>query len=243
MGKQTTQSADGVEFTYSWYREFLDAVRDAGYEFRRFSDDAGAGTALLRHDVDLSVADALLMARLEAEHDVQATYCVLLTSGLYNPLERECRERIRKIESLGHEVALHFSTHEYWDAEPDDDDLRARVDAERTVLGTIAAETPATVSFHVPPEWTLDRSFEEFRNTYAPGYFSGMDYVADSGQRWRETPPDLPNLGESVQILTHPGLWGAADSGFEGRVERAVAGACRRAETKARREFLGEGSD
>lgn len=243
MGKQTTQSTDGVEFTYSWYREFLNAIREAGYEFRRFPEGADAGTAYLRHDVDLSVADAVTMARLEAEHDVEATYCVLLTSGLYNPLERECREQIREIEALGHEVALHFSTHEYWDAEPDDDDLRARVDEERAVLGTVAAETPEVVSFHVPPEWTLNRSFEGFRNTYAPEYFTGMDYVADSGQRWREAPPNVSELGDSVQILTHPGLWGAADSGFEDRVERAVAGACRRVETRAHREFLGEGAD
>lgn len=243
MGKQTTQSTDGVEFRYQWYQEFLESVRDAGYDFRRFSDGVDAGSAFLRHDMDLSVTDALTMARLEAAHDVTATYCVLLTSGLYNPLERECREQIREIESLGHEVALHFSTHEYWDAEPDADELNARIEEERAVLDTVTGGDTETVSFHVPPDWTLNRSFEAFRNTYAPEYFTGMDYVADSGQRWRKTPPDIAAFGDSVQILTHPGLWGAADGRFQDRVERAVTSACRRAEGKANREFIGEGAD
>ena len=237
MERQRPRSTDAVAFTYPWYRSFLDRLQDAGYEFRRFSEGVDGGDVLLRHDVDLSLPDALTMARLEADRGVTATYCVLLTSALYNPLEREQRDRIREIASLGHEVALHFSTHEYWDGKPNDSELLRRINGEWTVLDTLLSDPPETVSFHDPPSWVLARSFDGVRNTYAPAYFSEIDYVADSGQRWRDQPPAVEDLGESAQILVHPGLWGEEDGNFAERVEHSVAASCRHAHDKARKEF------
>jgi hypothetical protein len=237
MEGQRTRSPDSVAFTHSWYRSFLERIRDAGYEFRLFSDGVGSGDVLLRHDVDLSLEDAVRMARLEADEGVQATYCVLLTSALYNPLEGAQRERVREIASLGHEVVLHFSTHEYWAEEPSAGELLRRIDGEWTVLDTLVPDPPDTVAFHDPPSWVLGRSFDGVRNTYAPAYFTEIDYVADSGQRWREQPPSVEDLGESAQVLVHPGLWGETDEPFETRVGRSVAATCRHATEKARREF------
>jgi peptidoglycan/xylan/chitin deacetylase (PgdA/CDA1 family) len=240
METQTTSTTDAVEFTHAWYRELLDRIRDAGYDCRRFSDGAGDGDVFLRHDVDLSVEDALAMARIEADRGVTATYCLLLTSALYNPLESHQRRRIREIESLGHEVALHFSTHEYWEpsGEPSDDDLRRRIDEERAVLDVLLSKAPETVSFHVPPAWVLNRPLDGVRNTYAPEHFGDVTYVADSGQRWRESPPDVAALESGAQVLTHPGLWGETDRDFEECVARSVDRATDHVEAKAHREFL-----
>lgn len=242
MENKTGQPLTTFEFTYDWYRGFLDRLVDAGFGFRTVSDEIEPGDAVLRHDVDLSVEKALATARIEAERGIQATYCFLLTSALYNPLERERREQLRAIEALGHEVALHFSTHEYWDADnpPDDATLEERVAEEREILGTVVSTTPGTVSFHIPPAWVIGRSFDGFRNTYAPAYFSEIDYVADSGQRWREAPPSVPQPSSAVQILTHPGLWGETDGDFEARVDRSISDACHHADGKARVEFLQE---
>lgn len=243
MERQTTQSADPVEFTYNWYQEFLDRIAEAGYEIRSFSDGVELGDVVVRHDVDLSVGDARRMAELEADRGLTTTYCFLLTSGLYNALEREKREQIRQIEALGHEVALHFSTHEYWarDEEPEDDALSARIDEELTVLDTIVSGTTETVSFHAPPNWVLNRELGGVRNAYSPKYFEEMRYVADSGQRWRRSPPVVDEFGASAQVLTHPGLWSQSDGTFEQRVERATTRSCRHANAKAQREFVPEG--
>jgi len=239
MDRLRLQSLATVEFTYDWYRAFLDALQDDGLQFRTFADQLVDGDAVLRHDVDLSLEKALTMARIEAERGIQATYCVLLTSALYNPLERERREQLRAIAALGHDVALHFSTHEYWDSEnpPSSADLVARVDEEREILGTVLPTVPGTVSFHVPPPWVLGESYDGFRNAYGPSYFTEIEYVADSGQRWREQPPDL-DPETPVQILTHPGLWGETDADFETRVDWSVSEACRRSDRKAQLEFI-----
>ena len=245
MDNRHRQSLEGVAFTYDWYRTFLDRLGDAGYDFRTFSDGVGSGDVLLRHDVDLSVDKALATARIEADRGIRATYCFLLGSALYNPFDRDRREKIRAIQALGHEIALHFSTHEYWTDEErlETGPVEARVESEQEILGSILPSVPETVSFHVPPSWVLGRDFERFRNTYAPAFFSEIGYVADSGQRWRDTPPDVTDYPSSIQVLTHPGLWGETDEDFETRVEQSIADACGHAEEKARMEFLEETAD
>lgn len=244
MAERTKRLLEGVEFTHRWYRQFLQRLAEEGYDFRTFSAELGDGDAVLRHDVDLSVDAAVAMARIEADLGVQSTYCVLLTSSLYNPLEGSQRDALREIDSLGHEVALHFSTHEYWsaDAPPEEATLEARVAEERDILETVVPPTE-TVSFHRPPSWVLDYDFDSFQNTYAPAYFSDIGYVADSSQRWREDPPPMGDLPDRLQILTHPGLWGDDDAGFEQRVETAVSDACAHASRNARQEFMHGGTN
>jgi len=237
MERQIDRLLPSLEFTYDWYRALLDRLQHEGYAFRTFSEAVESNTVLLRHDVDLSIEKALTTARIEAERGIEATYCVLLTSPLYNPLEGAVRDKLQAIESLGHEVALHFSTHEYWDDRPADGAIESKVEAEREILGTVLEQTPRTVSFHIPPKWVLDRSFDGFTNTYDPAYFSDIEYVADSGQRWRDSTPSVTDLSSTVQILTHPGLWGETDRQFEECVDRNVTEACLRVDRKAQREF------
>ena len=240
---QIDRSTDGVEFTYDWYRRFLRRLSSSGYAFRSFDDPLGDGDVVLRHDVDLSLDAAVAMARIEADIGVESTYCVLLSSPLYNPLEGEYRRSLAEIESLGHDVIPHVSTHAYWGAgaAPDADAIERRVDEERAVLETVVSPSE-TVSFHRPPAWVLDREFEGFRNAYAPAFFSEIGYVADSNQRWRENPSFVEDLPETVQLLTHPGLWGERDAGFSGRVERAISDACTRTGRDTRAEFLDGGA-
>jgi len=240
---QTDHSTDGVNFTYGWYRSLLRRLSSTGYEFRSFADPLGDGDVVLRHDVDLSLDAAVAMARIEADMGVESTYCVLLSSPLYNPLEGEYRNSLAEIESLGHEVIPHVSTHAYWSEGdvPDADAVERRVAEERGVLETIVSPSE-TVSFHRPPSWVLDREFEGFRNAYAPKFFSEIGYIADSNQRWRETPLFVDDLPETAQLLTHPGLWGEHDARFSGRVERAISDACTRTGRDTRAEFLEGGS-
>lgn len=244
MSETADQSLQGVEYTLDWYRGFLDRLRSDGYRFQSFDDHPAEGAVLLRHDVDLSVDAALAMARVEADLGVQSTYFFLLSSPLYNVFERETREQIAAIRALGHDVGVHFSTHAYWasDEQPLDAELAKQIRGEQAALATVTDPVSA-VSFHIPPEWVLGRQIPEVRSAYEPALFTDIDYVADSSGRWREQHPLDGGLGETVQILTHPGLWGETDASFDDRIEAAIAGACDRSRALTRAEFLARNDD
>lgn len=209
-----------VEFTYDWYRGFLEGLTADDRRFRSYGADLEPGDVLLRHDVDLSLRKALEMAELESDYGVESTYFVLCSSPMYNPMYGRSRSTLRRIERLGHDVGLHFSTHQYWDADevPEEDELAARIDDEKLLLDRVVDDPIDTVSFHIPPEWVLEREFEAFESTYEPRFFSDIDYVADSNQRWRDAPPTVSEMGERTQVLTHPGLWDSADASFDDRI-------------------------
>jgi len=232
-----------IEFTHRWYRRFLHELRANGYRFKPFSADIGYGDIVLRHDVDLSVDAAVTMARIEANLGIESTYCVLLTSPLYNPQEATHRAALQEIESLGHDVALHFSTHQYWPADepPSTAEIERRVREEQSILETVVSPSE-TVSFHCPPSWVLNREFDSFRNTYAPEFLDEIGYVADSSQRWREEPPAIETFPETAQVLTHPGLWDRTDGSFADRIAAATDAAASHVDRTAREQFLDGGT-
>jgi len=208
-----------VEFTFQGYEELLARLQESEYTFASFDDPIDEGAVLMRHDVDWSPRKAVHMAEIEAEYDVTSTYFFLVSSPFYNVMNGEVREQIARIASLGHDVGLHFSTHQYFDSEPNgedgqrppDDDLTAAIDREREVLSVASGESIDIVSFHNPPEWVFRRSFETFISTYEQRFFEEIVYRADSNQRWRDEPPFEGGIPPKVQILTHPVLWGESD--------------------------------
>lgn len=210
---------DGIQFTYETYEELLLCLQRNDYTFGDYetSDDR---TVILRHDVDWSPQKALRMAELEADLGISATYFFLLTSPLYNALYEEDRTCIEKITALGHDVGLHFSTHQYWTEEPPVEAIVAAVQRERRIFSEVIDDIIEAVSFHIPPDWILRRHFNEFTSTYEPRFFEEIAYRGDSNQRWRENHPLEPTIPDRIQILVHPGLWGEDDATFE---ERLVA--------------------
>lgn len=213
-----------VSFTFEWYERFLRAVDDAGYTFGRYDDPVDPGTVLLRHDVDLCPQRARRTAWIEHELGITGTYFFLVSSPMYNVLDETTRDVVRSIADLGHDVGLHFSTHQYWDrgSLPAEATIADRVAEERAVLASVV-DPIETISFHIPPEGVLQRAFDAFPSTYEPQYFSEIGYRGDSGQRWREEPPTVADFDPKMQLLTHPGLWGDTDAPFEQRVREGTA--------------------
>ncbi len=229
-----------VQYTWREYEKLLEHLNSVGYEFVSFDRSPGDGNIFLRHDVDWSPEKAVKMARIEADHGITATYFFLLTSPLYNVHFSDNRDVIAEIEDLGHDVGLHFSTHQHWSAEPSGKELEARIEDELTALNVVAESVSPSISFHVPPEWVLDRKFASFSHTYEPTYFSDITYVADSSHRWRSQPPFPDELTETAQVLTHPGLWGTDDESFEERLATARDARFESVRSFLDNQFLGE---
>ena len=207
-----------VAYTFEWYGEFLDELRDHGCRFKGYDTALEAGDVVLRHDVDWSPRRALQTARMEAERDIEATYFFLVATPFYNLSHKPNREILSRIASLGHDVGLHFSTHQHWNEEPPQSALLAAVDSERQLLARTGPDPVDAVSFHRPPEWVFRRSFPTFTSTYAERFFSEVAYRGDSNQRWRDVHPLDDGVPETMQVLTHPGLWGWRDGTFEERL-------------------------
>ena len=53
------------------------------------------------------------MAHLERKNNVRSTYFFLLTSGVYNILDKDIINKIIFIKRLGHEIGLHFDPSVY----------------------------------------------------------------------------------------------------------------------------------
>lgn len=193
-----------LRFTMDSYRQFLESFLEEGYTFHGF-EPLSKRAAVVRHDVDLSPDRALEMARTESDIGVETTYCFMLTTPAYNLLRHV--DALEEIQALGHDLALHFDTHHYWDSRPGTKTLESTVRSECELLGELADTTVDTVSFHMPKEWSLNATYEGFTNTYQPEFFGDIEYISDSRQKWRNEAPFDGDRPDQVQILTHPGLW------------------------------------
>ena len=217
------------DFTESNYRRLLQAAKDR-YAFAPFRDalSAPVGSALWRHDVDISVHRALRIAEIEAEEGVCATYFVLLHSAFYNALEAGVAERIRAILAAGHEVGLHFDPLFYADRENGDlDEVLAK---EGALLEELFECEVRTVSVHNPMLVGLVDDRDEIAgmvNAYGATIRRDWTTASDSGGYWRFRPLlDVVESGEHERLhaLTHPEWWVPEPMSPRERISRAIAG-------------------
>jgi hypothetical protein len=170
------------------YTDLLDAAIAGGYRFSTFDEPPEPGRIYLRHDVDLTLDAALVMARLESTLGITATYLLMTESLFYNLASPEGREAIDTLRSLGHRVGLHAV---YPDATLDD-------------------RFEAVVAWHNPePEYMTD-PIPSAVNVMSPPYFTPDTYRSDSNQSWRMGDPRAELRAVRfpwLQLLIHPAIW------------------------------------
>lgn len=196
-----------MEFTYTAYRGFLSLLRKQGYAFRDYHNYAEAPRCvILRHDVDTSLSQAVRLAELEAEEGVRSTWFVLLRTDFYNVFSKSGQDSLRRIQSLGHEVGLHFDEASYVPA-LGPDELVQNIIKECGLLSALLETEVSTVSMHRPSKATLeaDYAIPGVVNSYGKTFFRDFKYLSDSRRRWREPVLDIIRSGEHnrLHILTH----------------------------------------
>jgi hypothetical protein len=175
-------------FDLEHYAEILEAARTGGYRFARFGSDPERGDLFLRHDVDLSLDAALVMAELEAAHGARATYLLMTESIFYNLASSEGTAAIARLRELGHTVGLH--------AVHPNVQLDERFDP--------------VLSWHNPKHEFMSEKIPAAINVYAEPYFTPATYRSDSNQHWRSGCPHEELRGGGfpwLQILVHPEIW------------------------------------
>lgn len=197
-----------MNFSYTDYFLLLKKMKNAGYRLLKFND-AGQHTettAVIRHDIDISLEQAFLFASLEKSYDIKSTYFVMLGSQYYNALTIENQTYINKIKSMGHEIGLHFDF-------CNSDSFEQDVTLELGVLESIIKEPVRSVSWHKPVSHLLGKDVDflkkrDIKNAYDEKFFSGCVYLSDSQMQWRVQPEDFidPRKYPRIQLLTHP-IW------------------------------------
>jgi hypothetical protein len=212
QGFPLTAETTQVEYSMAGYRRLIGAVRHAGFQFASFVDRPSPSERCLylRHDVDFSLAAAVELAEANAALGVRGTFFVLLRSEIYNVLSSWSMDRIRDLERLGQEVALHYL------APPgaQNDDLAERV---REDFETIRRDVPSlqrVVSWHNPSEGLLSFRGEGtvggLVNAYSAAFTTESLYLSDSNLRHSVEALEaaLANARTPhAQLLLHPINW------------------------------------
>jgi hypothetical protein len=202
-------------FDLAHYRELLRAAQFGGYRFAGFDRAPQAGDLILRHDVDLSLEAALIVAEAEAEEGAWSTWFVMTQSAFYNLASRDGERTIARLRELGHRVALHAV---YPDAQLDE-----RFDP--------------VVAWHNPEPEFMRVEVPGAVNAMSEVFFDPDHYRSDSNQNWRYgCPHEQLAAGdfEWLQLLIHPEIWT-----YEGATMRETMEAFLDADRAARFEQLG----
>lgn len=180
-----------------------------GYRFSDFHNfDEDEKICILRHDVDLSVDDALKIAELENNMGIKSTYYVLLNTEFYNLQYKPTCDKIKNIIELGHKIGLHFDAKLYDGM--DSKDLINALKNEMETLSLLTSSKIESFSIHRPTKEEIesDIQLDGFINTYNQKFFKKFKYISDSRMRWRESPEEVIECGKylQLQVLTHP-IW------------------------------------
>lgn len=195
-----------MDFSLDGYRSLLGLLESHQYEFANYHDWIHRDRCvILRHDIDLSIDDSLVMARLERDLDINSTYFVLVTSDLYNAASKKNRRMLREIGEMGHEIGLHFDETVY---DPCDLDCMDRLILEEAhILEDYIDASVTTVSMHRPSERILgsNLAIPGMENSYSSVFFNQFKYLSDSSMRWREPVEEIIESEEydKLHILTH----------------------------------------
>src|SRR6266851_228193 len=222
------------DFSYAYFRRILQAVKRGFechpiYEAPQILGANGTPKLILRHDVDISLPIACKMAEIEAECGLRATYMVMTNSLLYSLTDEASRAILRRLITIGHEVALHFDTSALeGNGNGKVTAIETEIDSAGKRLEDVLGLPVQSISFHRPG--SFDGLLSHFIrgplfvagrvNAYASDLMGW--YLADSKGSWRDGEP-LPKLLDPakslLQMLIHPIWWGDEHMAPEDRLE------------------------
>jgi hypothetical protein len=220
-----------VDFTVDHYRKLL---RLATAHWQNVPYDAipwGAKFILWRHDLDYSVNRALVLARVEREEGIRATYFLNPHSEFYNVAELAQFRIIKEILSLGHSLGLHFDGAFHGIA--DEAALDHLVTREASYLADLFGVRPVAFSFHNPVAEHLACEGDRYGglvNCYSRRFKTEVPYCSDSNGYWRfRRLYDVLSDGSDpcLQVLTHPGWWQETPMPPRRRIFRCAFGRAR----------------
>lgn len=217
------------DFSYVYFQKLLKTAK-ANFDLHSFSEipiflkkGLKKPRLVLRHDIDVSLKRALIVAEIEKNMGIRATYMVLLNSPLYSLKNKTTHRMLKKLLKMNHEVGIHFNIN--------DSERNGRLDFKKIEKRIVNAckrleniiEGPVlTVSFHRPIQSLIGGSLliGGKVNAYAKELMGW--YLSDAKGYWREGEP-LPKLlapkKAFLQLLIHPIWWGKKHMSAQDRLQ------------------------
>ena len=93
------------DFTLTTYKKLLQELLANGYSFQTLQDfiqQPENKTVILRHDVDRLPSNALVIAEIEKEAGIKASYYFRIVEESFD------EDIIKKIAEMGHEIGYHY---------------------------------------------------------------------------------------------------------------------------------------
>jgi len=193
-----------MDFTLSKYRTLLDSLISQGYSFQTFEEflsEPAHKVVILRHDVDKRPHNALVIAKMEHELNIRASYQFRISEGTFD------NETVEQIVLLKHEIGYHYedlnhavnlsgSNHKK-NSGSKGFLLETAFNSFQKNLDSMRKSYPVKViSMHGQPMSKFDNRFiwkyYDYRNEgiicepYFNIDYSKVLYLTDTGRKWKE---------------------------------------------------------
>jgi hypothetical protein len=213
------------DFTERNYKKLLKKINKKTIFFDEIK--ANSSFTLWRHDIDLSVHRAYTLAKIEKDLNIKSTFFLFLGSNFYNIFDKEIKNLIFKIKSLGHDLGLHFDSSQY--PIKNKNQLERHLNFEKNILEKLFDINIKVFSYHSPSQEILkydDYKYAKMINTYAKYFKKNVEYCSDSDGYWRHKRLEnfLDTNYHKIQVLTHPGWWQKNSAPAFSRVKRCING-------------------
>lgn len=208
-----------TEFSYSYYEKILSIIKNNFETYLFFqapqvlSNRNNKPIIFLRHDIDLDLEKALVMANIENRNNINSCYMIMTKCPFYSLQDDSSKSILNDLVQMGHEIGLHFDFTNSIEREKNTviGDIEKHISKECEILENVIFQKIKSISFHRPLQQFLRGPlFVESRvNAYSSELMNW--YLSDSKGVWREGEPIqfLENPHKPLlQLLTHPIWWG-----------------------------------
>ena len=167
---------------------------------------------LIRHDIDMSLDQAIEIAKVENEVGIFSCFFVRVHAKFYNALSVDSRRKLNLIEEMGHRIGLHFEEDFYVN-----NDIFESISLEKSILDSFLKNKIDAIAPHEPSR-TGRMVFDSQQllnigikyQAYDDALLTKFRYISDSSCRWRDGSFDehLRERGTTnIYLLTHPVWW------------------------------------
>jgi hypothetical protein len=196
-----------IDFSHRSYTCLLEHITGLGRPIVSFREVPKSGPyAILRHDIDFSIAKAVEIASLDSQAGARSTFFVLMTTPYYNPLDEENIARLQSIAGLGHEIGLHVDCSGF-DALTFAEQYN-RLQNQISCLEAHLGIRVTSIAQHKPTAARMRPEFPGYRDAYSRPFFSDIAYISDSRMMFRVRDVyEFLDQHERCQLVLHPIWW------------------------------------